>query len=149
MMANHRTLALTPFDPTHSTMHAHTRCTLAQLWTLSLYTLKRCTLRSKSNLYMFMYIYMYMYIAHSEQLLGQPITNENTSFVFEFGILALMSSALNFGKYRSIKARRRRLVTLYIVVHHTRVHVHVRVHAHEREHVWRERGGVLELGGTI
>ena len=27
-----------------------------------------------------------MYIAHSQQLLGQPITNQNTSSVFEFGI---------------------------------------------------------------
>ena len=45
-------------------------------------------------------LYSTMYIAHSEQLPGQPITNENTSFVFEFGILTLISSALNFRMYR-------------------------------------------------
>ena len=32
--------------------------------------------------------------------------NQNTSFVFEFGILALMSSTFNFGMYRRIKVRR-------------------------------------------
>ena len=45
----------------------------------------RCTCTCTCTL-----LVLYMYIAHSEQLLGQPITNENTSFVFEFGILALM-----------------------------------------------------------
>ena len=34
-------------------------------------------------------MYSTMYIAHGEQLLGQPITNENTSFVFEFGIMSI------------------------------------------------------------
>ena len=77
MMANHRTLALTPFDPTRTVVHD-------------------------------------LYITYGDQLLSQPITNENTSFVFEFFykiqkynivlLLALISSAVNFGKYRSIKA---------------------------------------------
>ena len=64
MMANHRPLALTPFDPTH-TAHVHA----------------------------------YKVHVHSKQLLGQPITTENTSFVFEFNMLALMSSTLNLEFY--------------------------------------------------
>ena len=100
MMANHRPLALTLFDPTH----------IAQCMHVHIHVVHTCTCTVFVHVYMYMYsisTYMYMYIARSEQLLGQPITNENTSFIFEFGILALMSSALNFDMYRRIKARRR------------------------------------------
>ena len=75
MMANHRPQALTTFDHTHI-VHVF------------------------STMYMYMYMYMYI-IAHSKQLLGQPITNENTSLVFEFG----NELRLNVGMYRRIKAR--------------------------------------------
>ena len=86
MMANHRTLAFIPFDlMQHSTLHAYTHCTLYEGQSPT------CTCTAHD-----------LYTVHGDQLLGQPITNENTSFVFEFGILALMSSALNFG--RSINA---------------------------------------------
>ena len=73
MMANHRLLAWTPFDPTHHAHTKHTPCT-------------QC---------------MHMKDIAANQLLGLPTTNENTSFVFKFGT---MSYALNFGKYRMIKA---------------------------------------------
>ena len=92
MMANHRTLALTPFDPTR----AHRAQCIHTLYTVH-YEGQSPTCTAAHD----------VYIAH-----GEPVTNETTSFVFEFGILALMSSALNVGKYRSIKARRR-MVTLY------------------------------------
>ena len=58
MMANHRPLALTPFDPTYT---LHSTCTHSVC------------------------VHVEYNVTHTEQLVGQPVTNENMSFGFEFG----------------------------------------------------------------